>query len=178
MKRDECGLRKRIRASTPFRVDCGVSEDESAEISNKHRFMRSAGRTRDTFKGESPAPTRGKVRRLVGFHLVEMFDVLRGGPLTVDRRVAIIIAVKLAAPELSQIAFADRLRAFYAERSRAGRPAIHQYEPHVAPPSAKQYTAARTDGSFHRDYPYSAQPSEVEQERTFRLLCVLRKSCR
>ena len=58
------------------------------------------------------------------------------------KRVAFVIAVELAPHEHSQIAFADRLRAFYAERSGAGRPAIYQYEPHVAPPGAKQYTVS------------------------------------
>ena len=58
------------------------------------------------------------------------------------KRVAFVIAVEFAPHEHSQIAFADRLRAFYAERSGAGRPAIYQYEPHVAPPGAKQYTVS------------------------------------
>ena len=47
-------------------------------------------------------------------------------------RVAIVIAVDEMRPDLSQIALFDRLIAPHAEGSRAGRPAVHQDESHVA----------------------------------------------
>jgi hypothetical protein len=47
-------------------------------------------------------------------------------------RVAVMIAVDEVRPDLSQIALFDRLIALHAEGSRAGRPAIHQDESHVA----------------------------------------------
>jgi hypothetical protein len=57
-------------------------------------------------------------------------------------RVAIVIAVDEVRPDLSQVACADRLIAHHAEGLRPGRPAIHQYEFHVAPPNAKQNTVS------------------------------------
>ena len=65
-------------------------------------------------------------------------------------RVAIVIAVDEVRPDLSEIAFFDRLIAHHAEGSRAGRPAIHLDESHLAPPDAKQNTVSvarrRSDG--------------------------------
>jgi hypothetical protein len=104
-----------------------------------------SGRVRATLEGESPC--RQSDVGSAGFIWWKCSGCSRaifnqrGSRFTV-KHVAFIIAVEPAPPELSQIAFADRLRAFYAERSRVGRPAIHQHEPHVAPPSAKQYTVS------------------------------------
>ena len=56
--------------------------------------------------------------------------------------VAILIAVGELRPDFSQIARSDRLIAHHTERLRAGRPAIHQDESHVAPPNAKQNTVS------------------------------------
>src|SRR3979411_1683771 len=56
--------------------------------------------------------------------------------------VAIMIAVGELCSDFSQIARADWLTAPPAERLPAGRPAIHQYESHVAPPNAKQNTVS------------------------------------
>jgi hypothetical protein len=52
--------------------------------------------------------------------------------------VATMITVGEPRPDLSQIARPDCLTAQHTERLRAGRPAIHQYESHVAPSDAKQ----------------------------------------
>ena len=52
--------------------------------------------------------------------------------------VAIMIAVGERCPDFSQIARPDWLTAQRTERLRAGRPAIHQDESHVALPNAKQ----------------------------------------
>ena len=64
-----------------------------------------------------------------------------------DRAFAVIgVAIKIAVgeprPDLSQIVRSDRLTAQNTERSRARRPAIHQYESHVAPPNVKQNTVS------------------------------------
>ena len=56
--------------------------------------------------------------------------------------VAFIIAVGEPRLDFSQIARPDRLTAQHAEGLRAGRPAIHQDESHVAPPTAKQNTVS------------------------------------
>jgi hypothetical protein len=56
--------------------------------------------------------------------------------------VTIMIAVGEPRPDFSQIARPDGLTAQHAERLRGGRPAIHQYESHVAPPNAKQNTVS------------------------------------
>ena len=56
--------------------------------------------------------------------------------------VAIMIAVGELRLDFSQIARADRLAAQHAASLRTGSPAIHQYESHVAPPNAKQYTVS------------------------------------
>jgi hypothetical protein len=56
--------------------------------------------------------------------------------------VAIMIAVGELRPDFSQIVRPDRLMAQYTARLSAGRPAIHQYESHVAPPNAKQNTVS------------------------------------
>ena len=56
--------------------------------------------------------------------------------------VAVMIAVGELGPDFSQIARPDRLMTQYAARLWAGRPAIHQYESHVAPPNAKQNTVS------------------------------------
>jgi hypothetical protein len=57
-------------------------------------------------------------------------------------RVAIVIAVDQVRPDLAQVAFSDRLTAHHAEGVRAGPPAIHQDESHLAPPDAKQNTVS------------------------------------
>jgi hypothetical protein len=57
-------------------------------------------------------------------------------------RIAIVIAVGEVRPDLSQIAFFDRLIAHHAEGLRAGPPAIHQDESHLTPPDAKQNTVS------------------------------------
>jgi hypothetical protein len=57
-----------------------------------------------------------------------------------------VIAVDEVRPDLSQIAFFDRLIAHHAEGLRAGRPAIHQDEFHLAPPDAKQNTVSVARG--------------------------------
>jgi hypothetical protein len=56
--------------------------------------------------------------------------------------VAIVIAVGEVRPDFSQVACFDRLAALHAADLRAGRPASHQYEFHVAPPNAKQNTVS------------------------------------
>jgi hypothetical protein len=56
--------------------------------------------------------------------------------------VAIMVAVEEPGPDFSEIACLDWLTAQHTERLLAGLPAIHQYEFHVAPPSAKQNTAS------------------------------------
>ena len=56
--------------------------------------------------------------------------------------VAFIITVGEPRLDFSQIARPDRLTAQHAEGLRAGRPAIHQDESHVAPPNAKQNTVS------------------------------------
>src|SRR3984893_13313238 len=56
--------------------------------------------------------------------------------------VAIMIAIREPCVDFSQIARPDRLTAQHTESLRAGRPAIHQYESHVAPPNAKQNTVS------------------------------------
>ena len=56
--------------------------------------------------------------------------------------VAIMIAVGEPCVDFSQIARPDRLTAQNTESLRAGRPAIDQYESHVAPPKAKQNTVS------------------------------------
>ena len=56
--------------------------------------------------------------------------------------VAIMIAVEEPGPDFSEIACPDWLTAQQTERLLAGPPAIHQYEFHVAPPSAKQNTVS------------------------------------
>jgi hypothetical protein len=56
--------------------------------------------------------------------------------------VAIVIAVDEMRPDLSQVAFFDRLITHRTEGLRARRPAIHQDESHFAPPDAKQNTVS------------------------------------
>lgn len=56
--------------------------------------------------------------------------------------VAFVIAVKEPRPNFSQIARPDSFTAQHTKRLRSGRPAIHQYESHVAPPNAKQNTVS------------------------------------
>jgi hypothetical protein len=57
-------------------------------------------------------------------------------------RIAIVIAVDEVRHHFSQVVFFDRLIAHHAEGLRAGLPAIHQDESHVAPPDAKQNTVS------------------------------------
>ena len=56
--------------------------------------------------------------------------------------VAIMIAIGEPRIDFSQIVRRDRLTAQHTESLRAGRPAVHQYESHVAPPNAKQNTVS------------------------------------
>ena len=56
--------------------------------------------------------------------------------------VAIMIAVGEPRPDFSEIARSDWLTTQHTERLRAGRPAIHKDESHVAPPNAKQNTVS------------------------------------
>jgi hypothetical protein len=56
--------------------------------------------------------------------------------------VAIVIAVGEVRSDFAQVAQPDRLIAHHTEGLRAGRPAIHQDESHVAPPDAKQNTVS------------------------------------
>ena len=69
-----------------------------------------------------------------------MFEIQHGASAVIG--VAIMIAVGEPRPDFSQIARPDWLAAQHTERLRAGRPAIHQYESHVAPPNAKQNTVS------------------------------------
>ena len=57
-------------------------------------------------------------------------------------RVAIVITVDEVRPDFPQVACSDRLIAHHTEGLSAGRPPVHQYESHVAPPNAKQNTAS------------------------------------
>ena len=65
-----------------------------------------------------------------------IFENLDGASAVIG--VAIMITVGEPGPDFSQIARPDRLTAQYTESLRAGRPAIHQYESHVAPSNAKR----------------------------------------
>src|SRR5580692_846606 len=56
--------------------------------------------------------------------------------------VAVMIAVEEPGPHFSKIACADCLTAQHTGGFLGGRPGIHQYELHVAPPSAKQNTVS------------------------------------
>jgi hypothetical protein len=60
--------------------------------------------------------------------------------------IAFIITVGEPRVDLSQIARPDRHPAQRTERSRAGSPAIHQDESHVAPPNAEQNMQLLSDG--------------------------------
>ena len=82
-------------------------------------------------------------------------------------RIAIVIAVEELRPDLSQVAGPNWLTAQHTGVLLEGRPVIHQYEFHVAPPNAKQNTVTdgctalggeRKDGFDHPDCPYSARP--------------------
>jgi hypothetical protein len=57
-------------------------------------------------------------------------------------RVAIVITVDEVRTDFPQVACSDRLIAHHAAGLPAGRPPVHQYESHVAPPNAKQNTAS------------------------------------
>ena len=56
--------------------------------------------------------------------------------------VAIMIAIGEMRPDFSEVACPDWLAAQHTDGFLAGRPAIHQYESHVAPPNAKQNTVS------------------------------------
>jgi hypothetical protein len=56
--------------------------------------------------------------------------------------IAIMTAVGEPRPDFPQIARHDRLTAQDTAGLSAGRPAIYQYESHVAPPNAKQNTVS------------------------------------
>jgi hypothetical protein len=60
--------------------------------------------------------------------------------------IAFIVTVGEPRVDFSQIARPDRLAAQRTETSRAGRPAIHQDESHVAPPNADQNMQLLSDG--------------------------------
>jgi hypothetical protein len=51
--------------------------------------------------------------------------------------VAIVVAVRELSPGFAQVARSDWLTAQHTEGFQAGRPAIHQYESHVAPPGER-----------------------------------------
>jgi hypothetical protein len=63
-------------------------------------------------------------------------------------RETIWIAVDEVRPDFSQIAGSDRLIAHRTEALWMRRPAIDQYESHVAPPSAKQNTVSDVREAF------------------------------
>jgi hypothetical protein len=65
-----------------------------------------------------------------------VFEKQRGALAVI--RVAIVVAVDEMRPDFSQVACADRLTAHHAAGVRAGHPAIHHDESHLAPPDAKQ----------------------------------------
>src|ERR1700687_5373616 len=69
-----------------------------------------------------------------------MFEIQHGASAVIG--VAIMIAVGEPRPDFSQIARPDWLAAQHTGRLRAGRPAVHQDESHVAPPNAKQNTVS------------------------------------
>jgi hypothetical protein len=56
--------------------------------------------------------------------------------------IAVMIAVNEVRSNFSQVACPDPLITHHAEGLRAGRPPTHQYESHVALPSAKQNTVS------------------------------------
>ena len=56
--------------------------------------------------------------------------------------VAIMIAIGELRSDFSEVARPDWLAAQHTDGVLAGRPAIHQHEPHVAPPNAKQNTVS------------------------------------
>ena len=56
--------------------------------------------------------------------------------------VAIMIAIGEMRPDFSEVICPDWLAAQHTDGFLAGRPAIHQYESHVAPPNAKQNTVS------------------------------------
>ena len=56
--------------------------------------------------------------------------------------IAMMVAVRQPRLDLSEIAAPDRPAAQHTRGLCAGRPPIHQYESHVAPPSAKQNTVS------------------------------------
>jgi hypothetical protein len=56
--------------------------------------------------------------------------------------VAIMIAVDQLRSDFSEVTCPDWLAAQHTDGFLAGRPAIRQYESHVAPPSAKQNTVS------------------------------------
>ena len=71
---------------------------------------------------------------------MEIFES-HDGPFAVIG-VASMVAIGEPRVDFSQIAPPDRPAAQHTQRLRVGRPAIHQYESHVAPPNAKQYTVS------------------------------------
>ena len=56
--------------------------------------------------------------------------------------VAVVIAVGEMRGQLAEIVLSNRLATPCTEGLRAGRPAIHQHELHVPPPSEKQNTVS------------------------------------
>ena len=56
--------------------------------------------------------------------------------------VAIMIAIGELRSDFSEITCPDWLAAQHTDGFLAGRPPIHQYESHVAPPNAKQNTVS------------------------------------
>ena len=85
-------------------------------------------------------------------------------------RVAIVIAVDEVRPDFSQVACSDWLIAHHTGGLRAGRPAIHQDESHVAPPSSQQRQLPRMSlhKSFTAQAPCSGIPNFGKLPREFR----------
>src|SRR6476660_8442201 len=68
----------------------------------------------------------------------------RQGAVAVEG-IAVGVAVAEPRPDVAQIASANWLAAQHAERLPERRSAVHQYEPHVAPPNAKQKTVSELE---------------------------------
>jgi len=70
---------------------------------------------------------------------------MRQGAAAVEG-IAVGVAVAVSRPDVPQVASAaDRLAAQHAEGLPERRSAVHQYEPHVAPPNEKQKTVSELE---------------------------------
>jgi hypothetical protein len=69
---------------------------------------------------------------------------MRQGAAAVEG-IAVGVAVAESRPDVPQIASANRLAAQHAEGLPKRRSAVHQYEPHVAPPNEKQKTVSELE---------------------------------